>query len=172
MFFLMLMVLGCIGFFYGFQTAGKLGGFVGVVIGALAGGVAYVLIRVVTGGSGGIAGSLFSGRRPSWSLREQLGGTLSQARHYKGKNKMDDALRKVNEVLEQDPVYPEALLLKAQIMWEGYDNLDAAKKYLLTALTKTPKDDFSRGRIESFYRELVRIEKIRKNPPSPSESDG
>ena len=55
---------------------------------------------------------------------------MQQARYQKMQKEYGIALRKVNEILEMDPEFPEALFLKAQILWEGFRNSDAAVPYL------------------------------------------
>jgi tetratricopeptide (TPR) repeat protein len=68
-------------------------------------------------------GSIFGGilwTSKKVSPREQLSADLAKARHSKGKSEFEDALNTINNVLEKDPDFPDALYLKAQILWEGY----------------------------------------------------
>ncbi|MFW5640132.1 MAG: tetratricopeptide repeat protein, partial [Thermodesulfobacteriota bacterium] len=49
------------------------------------------------------------------------------ARHLKRREEYDQALRTINGVLQEAPDFPEALYLKARILWEGFGNTAAAR---------------------------------------------
>ena len=70
-------------------------------------------------------------------------------------NRFDDALLKIEAVLAKDPDFPEALFLKAQILWEGFEDRQAAKECLLKIIKVEPdkKAVFRRWAL-SFYGEL------------------
>ena len=85
-------------------------------------------------------------RRGGFSLRERLESDLQQIRYHKMRKEWDIALRKANDVLMQDPDYPEALFLKAQIVWEGFGNRGSAVSNL--ERVKTTVDDHA----SSIYR--------------------
>ena len=71
---------------------------------------------------------LYGMGRTDGTFRDQFIGTLNQARFHKMSKRHDLALECVDEVLAADPDFPEALFLKAQILWEGYQDAAAAKK--------------------------------------------
>jgi tetratricopeptide (TPR) repeat protein len=73
---------------------------------------------------------LFGTGKKEQNLSEQMTGDLDKARFYKRKEEFDQALRIVNKVIEQDPEFPEALFLKAHIVWEGFENLGMARDCL------------------------------------------
>ncbi len=156
-----MVVLGGLGAFYGYRFGGKPGIAAGAAAGAAVGLVAGLIIRRFTASVGGAAGGLFSGNEPKWTLREQLGADLSQARHLATNERYNDAIRKLNAILEQDPEFPEALLLKARIVWEARENLDAAKRLLRKVISLAPETGALNREAREFYRELLRIEKIR-----------
>jgi tetratricopeptide (TPR) repeat protein len=158
---LIVVVVAGIGAFYGYRLAGKPGAVAGAAAGAAAGLLAGLLIRRFTTSMGGAAGGLFSGREPQWTLREQLGADLSQARHMSQNERFDDALAKLNDILKKVPEFPEALLLKARILWDGRENLAAAKKCLRQVIAATPESGSLNREATEFFRELVRIEKFR-----------
>ena len=54
-------------------------------------------------------------------------------RHSKRQKDFDRALYLVNQVIDKAPDLPEALFLKAQILWEGFGN-QAAEGYLKKVL--------------------------------------
>jgi len=72
-------------------------------------------------------GAIFSGwTSKKISPREQLSADLARARYSKGRGQFEDALRIINQVLEKDPEFPDALYLKAHILWEGFKNSSEA----------------------------------------------
>ena len=54
------------------------------------------------------------------SPREAFSADLARARHSKGAGRFEEALGIINEVLDKDPDFPDALYLKATILWEGF----------------------------------------------------
>jgi len=71
----------------------------------------------------------------------------------------DLALKCADEVLAADPDFPEALFIKAQILWEGYQDAAAAKKCLIN-LMKAELDKaatFHRWGL-SLYKEIATSE--------------
>ena len=78
---------------------------------------------------GGTLGSFLSFRwgRTTISPRQRLAGKLDKSRYLKTQAEFTRALEVVNDVLGEDPDFPDALFLKAQILREGFDNLGAAK---------------------------------------------
>ncbi|MBW1803710.1 MAG: hypothetical protein JRJ85_23630 [Deltaproteobacteria bacterium] len=62
--------------------------------------------------SGGTSGKI---RR-----REQFFADLDRARSSKSKEQFEEALRIIDDIIEQDPDFPDALFLKGQILWEGF----------------------------------------------------
>ena len=163
-----ILVLGGVGAFYGYRIAGKPGIAAGAAAGAAIGFAAGLLVKRLTSSAGGMAGGLFAGREANWTLREQLGADLSQARHMAKNEQYNDAIRKLNEILEKDPEFPEALLLKARIVWDARENMAAAKRLLRKVLSLVPEEGPVKEEATGFYRELVRIEKIRGSD-SPGE---
>ena len=66
----------------------------------------------------------------SSTLHDQLAGELVKARLLKASDRFDEALEIISRTLDRLPDYPEALLLKAQILWEGYSDYSGAKACL------------------------------------------
>jgi tetratricopeptide (TPR) repeat protein len=120
-------------------------GTIGAVLGIVAALVVSVLVAfgamATTGSIGGsVVDMLYGRRRGLWSLREQLEGPLRQARTEFEAEMFEKALKVVNQVITKDPQYPEALVLKAQILWEGFHNAQTAKPYLLRAMALVPDE--------------------------------
>ena len=87
---------------------------------------------------GGSVSLLYGTGRRNIDIRDQLSGTMSQARFHKMRNDFGEALNFVEEVLDKDPDYPEALFLKAQILWEGFKDSNGAKKCLSQVINIVP----------------------------------
>lgn len=149
--------LGMLGFIGGYAQAGPFGALVGLVIAAI--------ISAMIGS----ASSIFSGKvcnstvnafyglgRRTIGLREQLAGDLNVARYQKSFNRFDEALIKIEDVLAKDPDFPEALFLKARILWEGFEDREAAKTCLLKIIkVEADQDALYHRWALNFYRELI-----------------
>jgi hypothetical protein len=57
-------------------------------------------------------------------------------------------------VLEKDPHYPEALFLKAQILWHGFEDANSAKPFLHKILSIAEPADAIHSHASSLYSEL------------------
>ncbi len=68
--------------------------------------------------------------RADWTPRELLECKLTQVRYFKMKKQFDKALSITDEVIREDAEFPDALFLKAKILWEGFGDVEAAKTYL------------------------------------------
>ena len=92
--------------------------------------------------------------RSGISVRKQLAYDLNAVRYHKLCHQFDDALLKIEEVLDKDPDFVEALLLKAQILWEGFEDSNAARKCLLKILAAEPDEKavFHRWALNFFYK--------------------
>ncbi len=114
-------------------------GFQGLVIATAASVVVAICTDVLSGmiGSGSVNTLYGFGRRTS-TLRERLAGDLSQARYHKMKQNYDNAMAKLESILVRDPDNPEALFLKAQVLWEGYGDRIAAKECLMQVIKVEP----------------------------------
>ena len=112
------------GYYYGvsYWGSGAAGALLGLVLGLVATGIGLFVKNKIANLFGALAGE----RKASFSSREQYESDIQQIRYHKMRKDYEIALRKVNEILELDPEYPEVLFLKAQIVWEGFGNNVAA----------------------------------------------
>lgn len=95
------------------------------------------------------------------SPREQLSADLARARYSKGRGEFDDAISIINQVLEKDPVYPDALYLKAHILWEGFENSESALECLnrIIELVKDNEEPIHRWAV-TYYHEIKKGHRI------------
>ncbi len=157
--------LGMIGLFGGYALAGPLGALIGLMTAAAASAMIGSATSIFTGIVCDGAINIFYGLgRRTIGLREQLAGDLNVVRHHKLFNRFDEALIKIEDVLAKDPDFPEALFLKAQILWEGFEDRKAAKECLLKIIKVEPDKDamFHRWALD-FYRELSKRKKHELN---------
>ena len=121
----------------------------GATSGSIIGLAAAVAICVLIGSAtpifnGPRSGSAVSARsktaKSKMVVRKQPASELNAVRYHKLCHQFDDALLKIEEVLAKDPDFVEALLLKAQILWEGFEDRDAASKCLLKILAAEPDE--------------------------------
>lgn len=104
-------------------------GIAGITVGIVLGTTLTALGLTIMRHSAGIFGLLAGERSACYTMREQLESDMQQARYQKVNKDFDLTLRKVNTILQKDPEYPEypeALFLKAQIVWEGFGNRASA----------------------------------------------
>jgi hypothetical protein len=101
------------------------------LLGALA---ATVLVVFITSAIGGSAGTLYGGGRARFTLREQLEGELTRARVSKTNRNYEDALATLETILARDPDFSDALLLKAQVLWEGFADGPEARQCVMRIL--------------------------------------
>jgi tetratricopeptide (TPR) repeat protein len=136
----------------------------GASSGAIVGLVAAVAISVFVGSAtpaftatprGSAINTRSACARSTKSVQKQLTSDLNVVRYYKLCHRFDDALGKIEEVLAKEPDFVEALFLKAQILWEGYEDGKAARKCLLKILAVEPDEKavFHRW-AQNIYKEL------------------
>lgn len=132
----------------------------GEVPGALLGVLAAALLSVIVGSvtaiisdkaGGSASGFLYASGRSTFSPRERLEGDLQQVRHHKMNGNFSEALKLINSVLSHDADFPDALLLKAQVLWEGYKDSAGAKECLEELIKVVPDKN------ESLHRWAVHL---------------
>lgn len=140
-----------------------LGGLSGLLIAFIVSAGVAISAVGLSGLVSDIAVNVFFGMRNGrWSLREGLAGDLSCVRVHKMNARFDDALVQVESILARDPDHPEALLLKAQILWEGYGDGPGARKYLINAVKTEPDRSAPIHRWASALYSKLRSEESRQ----------
>ena len=119
----------------GLVLKGGLGVLIAIPVSATVSLFSVIISGLIGGGSVNL---LYGTGRKNIDVRDQLSGTMSQARCHKMSQDYDRALTFVEEVLDKDPDYPEALFLKAQILWEGFKDSNGAKGCLCQAIELVP----------------------------------
>ena len=151
-----LVVMGLI---WGYLAGGSSGAVVGllaaILVSAMIGSATSILSDVL--GEGAV-NTLYGLGRKTMGLRERLAGDLNVVRYHKLCNRFDQALLALEEVLAKEPDFPEALFLKAQILWEGFDDREGAKNSLVKIIKVAPDEKavFRRWAL-NFYRELSEV---------------
>ena len=121
----------------------------GATSGAIIGLAAAVAISILIGSAtpifngprgGSAVRALSKPAKNNMIVRKQPASDLNAVRYHKLCHQFDDALLKIEEVLAKDPDFVEALLLKAQILWEGFEDRDAASKCLIKILAAAPDE--------------------------------
>jgi len=136
----------------------------GAFSGALAGLAAAAAISVLLGSAtsiftrtpgGGTGNTLSVPAGNTMGVRKQLSSDLNVVRYHKLCHRFDDALIEIEKVLAKDPDFVEALLLKAQILSEGFEDCKAARKCLHKILAAEPDQNavFRRWAM-NLYREM------------------
>ena len=82
---------------------------------------------------------LFDATKANISISEQMHGTLKAVKVAKMNKEYSKALEIVNFILQKDPEFHEAMFVKVQILYEGFNNIDGAKKYLKNVIDNGEK---------------------------------
>ena len=121
MFFVLLGVLVFLALLlcYAFKFDMKIGVGVAVLISV----IVSQLVKSGLDKLGGLFGRIFYPRgKYQPSTREMVLKSMAVAKYQRTAGQYDEAVRVVNEILELDPDFPDALMLKAEIMLEGFPN--------------------------------------------------
>jgi tetratricopeptide (TPR) repeat protein len=105
------------------------------LLACLLGPVAVCLIT--SRSAGDVANCLCGSGHQDTFLQDRLAGEIDKIRFLKRQGKFEKALAVVNDVLDQAPNFPEALYLKAHVLWEGYKNPWAAESYFKKVIELT-----------------------------------
>lgn len=116
-------------------------GWFGLIIWFLSCLTLSIMVEFITDKFGSLAGRIFTGRGSDWSIQEQLRGDIDIVRVQKAKGEYDTAILKVEEILARDPNFAEAVYLKAQLIFEGYEEKAEALHCLDKVFALTQPDD-------------------------------
>ena len=134
--------LAVLGMVAGYVTKGGPGILLGILIAAVLSLIVGIITTFFTDRVGKTAAGLLYGQGKSTiKLHERLEGDLQQARFHKMNQRYQQALRFVDGALDQAPDFADALLLKAQILWEGFQDSPAAIRCIQEVLQLVPAPD-------------------------------
>ena len=157
-----------LGLYIGYVYWGLSGAVSGMVIAAIAGLAISALVMFLMDAASGAASRLISGRREAvWTIREQVQGSLSQARFNKENKDYPAALTFVNQVLQKDPDFSDALFLKAQILWEGFGLSKAAIQFLEKTLSLENENKMLQNQASLLHSDLSVLEDRSDNSSIP-----
>lgn len=123
-----------------------------------------VMVELFSGAIGSTsANPLYGMGRRDRSTRDQFAGTLNQVHYHKMCKDFSKALLTVEGVLTREPDFPEALLLKAQLLWEGFEDAVGAKQCLIEILKveADKKSPFHRWAL-ALYKEISASQRKRE----------
>ena len=133
--------LAVMGLIWGYLAGAFSGAIVGLAVAAgisvLIGSATPIFAETPWGSE---AKTRFKPARNATPARKQLASDLNVVRYHKLCHRFDDALLTIEEVLARDPDFVEALLLKAQILWEGFRDAKAARRCLFKILVVEPDE--------------------------------
>jgi tetratricopeptide (TPR) repeat protein len=110
-----------------------------------------------------LGGSVLSGWTPGLQdPRDQFAADMEKIRECKRTSHFPEALRLANNILRQDPEFPDALYLKATILWEGFGNAEGAKGCLKKIKEKVPNNETLCGWASSYYDEVMEAANTKK----------
>lgn len=146
--------LSVLGAYYGYTRYGLSGAFLGILLAGGCGILVSFAISYLLDSVGGVSGILFGKKRAVWTTREQVQGLMSQTRFNRDNKNFEAAFGYINQVLEKDPHYPDALFLKAQILWHGFEDAESAKPFLEKIMSIAEANSTTRSRASTLHSEL------------------
>jgi hypothetical protein len=111
-----------------------------IVASAVGLGFSFLAQRLVHHLGGGLV-NVMMGLRSIRSVREQRSGDVERIRYYSRSREFGQALELADDILEKDEGHPEVLALRAQVLWEGYQDAVRAREDLHRLIEDTPQDD-------------------------------
>ncbi len=105
---------------------------------------------------GSILGNMLTGWSSSKvSPRETLTADLEKAKSKKRNGEYKEAIEIIDQVLEMDPDFPDALYLKARILWEGFEKRNEASECLQKVIRLVPQEETLHRWASSFLKEII-----------------
>ena len=157
---------------------------IGIIVGLVYGCFAFILVMLlsllvplpamyVTGRVADFVLMLYSGGSTRITLQDQLAGEVEKIKFLRRENKLTEALEQAEVVLTQDPEHPEALLLKAQILFEGFAEYSAANTCLRQIIAMEPPPDEKLLNWAKSLREdiLLRIRERAEQEPAEDQAE-
>ena len=138
------------------STGGELFTFKHLLLGSLSSIPLCFLLAYCLERFGSVLGNIFSG----WSSRqvsprETLSADLEKAKSGKRNGEFEEAKEIIDQVLEKDPDFPDALYLKAQILWEGFEKRQEASECLQSVMRLVPQEDTLHRWASSLLKEII-----------------
>jgi hypothetical protein len=148
--------LAVMGLIWGYLAGASSGAIAGLAAAAAISVLLGAATSIFTGTPGGGTDTLSGPTKSTMAVRTQPASDLNIVRYHKLCHQFDDALIRIEEVLAKYPDFAEALLLKAQILWEGFEDGEAARGCLLKILAAEPdkKAVFHRWAL-NFYEDMT-----------------
>jgi len=117
---------------------------------------------------GTVVGSTLLGMSSRQSTpRETLAADLEIARQSKRSGEFEKARSKIDGVLEKDSDFPDALYLKAEILWEGFENSSEARRCLRKVMQLVPREETLHSWASSYFDKIIAAEKKQSTQVPP-----
>jgi len=116
--------------------------------------LSILLVYTVERLGSGIGGILTGWTARKINPREQLSADIARARYSKGTGHFEESLSIINQVLEKDPDFPDALYLKAHILWEGFNNGKGALESLIKVMELVQDHEPIYDWASNYYHEI------------------
>ena len=126
----------------------------GVIYAGFASLIGTFITMIITDKIGDVSKLLYGGNKANISLREQMQGRLKAVRVAKMNKDFKTAIAIVNDILDKDPEFYEAMFVKAQILEQGFRRTMSAMKYIRKVLDSTTEGETLHTWASSLYDEL------------------
>jgi hypothetical protein len=121
--------------------------------------------RLICASGTGFAGLIYGANRRYRSVDELCQGDLQRVKFYRRHQRYSEALTLVDQVLAKAADYPDALYLKADILWHGFGDRQQALLCLKRIMGHPGVDATRRQWAVNFYRQLKSHASIDPSPP-------
>jgi tetratricopeptide (TPR) repeat protein len=115
-----------------------------------------------------LGGTLFGLGSRKTTTRETFAADLEIARQRKRNGKFEEARSTIDGVLDRDRDFPDALYLKAEILWEGFQNSSEAKRCLRRVMQLVPREETLHSWASSYFDIIIAAEKKQSTMIQPN----
>jgi len=121
--------------------------------------LAVAATLIVEKAGSGIGSLLTSSFKSPGQKNDEFIADLEKARHSKAIGRYDEALDLIEGVVKSTPEWPDALFLKAQIQWEGFENATDSKRCLVKVMQLVGYDETLHTWASNYFDLVVKAEK-------------
>ena len=107
--------------------------------------------------TGSFLGNSLAGWTPGGvNVGDRFAADLERARYSKREGRFDEALNIVNDVLHREPDFPDAIYLKATILYEGFGRAETALGYLSRLMESIPEGETLHEWASGYHEKIMK----------------
>jgi tetratricopeptide (TPR) repeat protein len=113
-----------------------------------------IIDRLICASGNGLAGLISGFGYRHRTVDDLCKGDIDRARFYRRNGRYDEALAVIDQILDKVPDYPEALYLKADILWQGFAHRQSAMACLERIQASRKADSTMQEWAKNYYHHL------------------